>query len=43
MLIDATKPAVWRAEKRALFNRVSPSGANDSALEGLLKYIASNQ
>lgn len=41
MMIDATKPALWRKAEREQFTRVVPSGAGDPALEHLLRLVAS--
>jgi UbiD family decarboxylase len=43
MIIDATKPALWRKEERKQFDRVVPSGANDSTLAALLSGLQSTQ
>ena len=39
MAIDATKPPLWRKKDRDAFERVRPMGADDPALEGLLRLL----
>jgi UbiD family decarboxylase len=41
MAIDATKPPLWRKQERAHFDRVTPMGAHDPAIQALLKRLAS--
>ena len=40
MAIDATKPALWRKTEREEFTRVKPKGADDPAIEDLLRRLA---
>ncbi|MBI4588723.1 MAG: hypothetical protein HY725_07775 [Candidatus Rokubacteria bacterium] len=41
MAIDATKPPLWRKKEREHFDRVTPKGANDPAIQALLQRLAS--
>jgi hypothetical protein len=41
MAIDATKPPLWRKKERAHFDRVTPMGAHDPAIQSLLQRLAS--
>ncbi len=39
VLIDATKPGLWRPKEREHFRKVDPAGTGDASLEGLLKLV----
>jgi 2,5-furandicarboxylate decarboxylase 1 len=39
MVIDATKPATWRPERRKEFERVQPMGSGDASLDDILASI----
>lgn len=39
MVIDATKPPLWRPKQRAEFTRVQPMGSGDPALNGALAAV----
>lgn len=41
MVIDATKPPMWRPRERADFTRVTPSGAGDASLDAILAKVRS--
>ena len=41
LAIDATKPPLWRKKEREEYTRVKPKGADDPALQDLLRRLAS--